>query len=277
MCDNGYLVKFNNFKENPNGTGKLHYQVLKEYGKVLWGQWSANGNIMSQTTYDRMNNEVPFYLYAFDKNTALLKMKVDQVLYKDEVINQSLEYLIPSYYSIDTPCTNYYLISKIEILPAISAQNLITANGNNVYDKARNVNSCSPWNVFWGEEVRTQSSPEIIEIKEIVCNKENNDDLLYTIYCYTSKTTGKEYIGMTNNISRRIAEHSNISNWQRERKKYLYTMFTVLGYDDFDLTILHQNLSENEAHYWEAKEIEQHNCYWPNGLNERNESHYLHK
>ena len=49
----------------------------------------------------------------------------------------------------------------------------------------------------------------------------------------------------------------------------------LMGLDDFEFHILHDNLSEKDAHYWEAKEIENHHSYFPDGFNERNESRFL--
>ena len=80
---------------------------------------------------------------------------------------------------------------------------------------------------------------------------------------------------MTNDIKRRRSEHENPTTWQREKKKYLYINMQMFGLDDFEFKILHENLTEEEAHYWEAKEIENYNSYFPNGFNERNESRYL--
>lgn len=57
----------------------------------------------------------------------------------------------------------------------------------------------------------------------------------------------KSYIGLTNDINRRKKEHESPSNWTREKKKYLYTAMQLMGLDDFEFHILHDNLSEKDA------------------------------
>lgn len=285
MTDKGYLVRFKNYALSEEGTGKLHYQVLAEMGQCIWGQWTANGNPMYESTFKRMNEEAPFYLYALDKQFALLKMRVERVLRKEEVVNEQLGYLIPTYYSIDTPCASYYLISQIDIFPPEeSTKVIITSSGNCAFNIAQ-VNSRGPIAVYWNENstIKAPSTPIkpsnymppqlTEEVKEI--KAEDNHD--YVVYRYRSTIDGKTYIGMTGNFKQRIAHHSNPNHWKngKEKWKVLYMMFAMYGYENYDLSILHSNLTKEEAEYWEAKEIENHDCYYPKGLNVRNESRHL--
>ena len=285
----GYFVKFNNFAAHPSGTGRLHIDVLSKYSQVLWGQWRNGINLLNEKIRKEMNDVAPFKFYALDKSVALLKMNVTRVLTREEVIAEKLEYLIPDYYNIDTPCSAYYLIDKIEILPVESALKIININTKkSIYDSAQ-VNSTTPWRVCeidndLGIEnivipnVTTKSvkfNPPVPSenIPNIISSKPKNET--YCIYQYYSKTMKKSYIGLTNDINRRKKEHESPSNWTREKKKYLYTAMQLMGLDDFEFHILHDNLSEEDAHYWEAKEIENHHSYFPDGFNERNESRFL--
>lgn len=281
--NDGYLVKFKNYAQSEKGTGKLHYDVLAQFGKVIWGQWSTKGNPMYDKTFNRMNKEVPFYLYALDNTFALLKMKVERVLRKEEVTQEELGYLIPTYYSIDTPCANYYLISQIEIFPPEEALKVIITSSGNPAITTGQVNSRAPMKVYWDNSNKDIISPNK-PIKPASYNppvakatSDNENNNTYAVYRYSSKIDGKTYIGMTKNLKDRISHHSNPNNWrsQKEQYKILYLMFSMYGYENYELTVLHENLTEDEAHYWEAKEIENHNCYFPNGLNKRDESKYL--
>lgn len=284
--DSGYLVRFKNFAQHPEGTGKLHYEILAKHGKCIWGQWTANGNPMYKSTFNRMNEEVPFYLYALDKQFALLKMKVERVLRKEEVISEQLDYLIPTYYSIDTPCASYYLISCIDIFPPEEAVKvIITSSGNCAFNIAQ-VNSRGPMAVHWEDSISTTivqpkikpssnyAPPVAKETKKAISDENNHN---YVVYRYQSKIDGKTYIGLTGNLKDRFSHHSNPNNWRsnKEKWKVLYMMFSMYGYENYEFTILHENLTKTEAEYWEAKEIENHNCYYPNGMNVRNESRHL--
>lgn len=285
MKHTGYFVKFNNFAMHPSGTGKLHIDVLAKHSQVIWGQWRNGVNLLNEKIRIEMNEVAPFDFYALDKNVALLKMHTTRVLTKEEVIAENLEYLIPEYYNIDTPCSAYYLIDKIEILPPASATKVINVNTNRTIYEAAQVNSTTPWRVkeidedLGVEDVviavappsRSKSAPPVAIKAPVAANEK------YSVYRYFSKTTKKCYIGLTNDINRRRKEHENPSSWVREKKKYLYTAMQLMGLEDFEFSILHTDLTEEEAHYWEAQEIELHNSYFPNGLNERNESRYLRK
>ena len=285
MKHTGYFVKFNNFAMHPSGTGRLHIDVLAKHSQVIWGQWRNGANLLNEKIRIEMNEVAPFDFYALDKNVALLKMHTTRVLTKEEVIAENLEYLIPEYYDIDTPCSAYYLIDKIEILPPISATKVINVNTNRAIYEAAQVNSTTPWRVKEIDEdlgienvviaaappSRFKSAPPVAVKAPIATNEK------YSVYRYFSKTTKKCYIGLTNDINRRRKEHENPGSWAREKKKYLYTAMQLMGLEDFEFSILHTDLTEEEAHYWEAQEIEIHNSYFPNGLNERNESRYLRK
>jgi hypothetical protein len=277
---NSYFLKFNNFQSHPEGTGRLHYKVLKEKGNVLWGQWRNGVNLLNRKIKNEMNNSTPFILYELDKDVALLKLTVIAVFDKEEVIERGLEEYIPSYYDVETPCSAFYMISAMEILPPEEAVQIVNINtGSSIYYSAQ-VNSTTPWRVRKSEETIAFTPKTIPQKTKALPPKSTeiqitDDNSGHCVYHYRSKSTGKSYIGMTNNIIRRRREHESPVTWQREKKKYLYVLMNILGLEDFDFEILHSGLTEEEAHHWEAVEIEQHNAYYPNGLNERNESKYL--
>lgn len=264
-----YVVKFNNYQANPAGTGRLHYQVLKEHGKVIWGQWRKGDTLLSEKRRTIMN-QAPFIFYALDREIALLKMTVEHVYTREEVIESRLEYLIPSYYSIDTPCSAYYLITNIEILPPEESARLVSSSGKIVYNHKGQISSVAPWQV-------TETDDEIILTKpieeKVEVTPKTTSDKVFSVYRYHCPKLGKSYIGMTCDIERRRREHENHA--VGKSKKFLYTMMDMLGLEEFEFEVLHTGLTEEEAHYWEAKEIENHNSYYPNGFNERNETRYL--
>ena len=89
----------------------------------------------------------------------------------------------------------------------------------------------------------------------------------YAVYRYRSKIDGKTYIGMTGNLKQRIAHHSNPNHWRtgKEKWKVLYMMFSMYGYDNYEFTVLHDNLTKEEAEYWEAKVSPLKLTYKPTG------------
>lgn len=286
MKSDGYIVKFVNYATHPEGTGKLHYDVLKQHGKCIWGQWSPKGGLMYETTYKRMNTEVPFSLYAVDKQFAILKMTVERVLRKEEVIAEGLEYLIPSYYSVETSCASFYLISSIESFPIDEIYKLIISSSGNCADRLNQVNSCGPVRVYWDNNASqhtiasTRSFLPPISKDEPEDNDVTNSERCHTIYRYRFKDKPDRcYIGRTSNLKRRIAHHSNQKNWlaTKEQWKVLYVMFQSCGYDSFEFDILHENLTLEEAKYLEAWEIENHQSYYrhQHGFNVKDESENL--
>lgn len=86
----------------------------------------------------------------------------------------------------------------------------------------------------------------------------------YLIYKYTSKTSGKSYIGQTNNPVARKKAHAKAAHdfaFASAIKKY--------GFEDFDYEILEENLSLDDANARESFYIESLNTLSPNGYNLR--------
>lgn len=287
MQDIGYIVTFKNYAAHPEGTGKLHYDVLKQHGKCIWGQWSPNGNLMYENTYKRMNTETPFFLYAIDRQFALLKMTVERVLRKEEVLDEGLDYLIPSYYSVNTPCANFYLISSIDSFPAEELDRLVVKSSGGSASNVHQINSRGPIKVYWSNDIIPQDfsvstrlylPPTAKETLEEDTSTDN--DRRHVVYRYTFKDKpNKHYIGRTGDLHKRIAHHSNRKNWlsSKEQWKVLYMMFQSCGYDSFEFSVLHDNLTLAEAKYLEAWEIERHQSYYRHqqGYNVKDESENL--
>jgi group I intron endonuclease len=86
----------------------------------------------------------------------------------------------------------------------------------------------------------------------------------YLIYMFTSPN-GKQYIGQTCNFSRRISEHRGSST----KCRVIHNAITKYGFENFDLSILEENLSIEEANLMERYYIEKFNTISPNGYNLR--------
>ena len=103
-----------------------------------------------------MKANLPFTLYVIDTQVALLKLTVTDVLTREEVIENKMEHLIPTYYSIDTPCSAYYVLSDIEILPVAAGDNIVNINTKKPITLSQQVNSTTPWRVRSLEEEKSQ-------------------------------------------------------------------------------------------------------------------------
>lgn len=105
----GYAVRFQQSEQTYK-----HLDILRDYGQVLWGQWRKPGSHaeLSKVTHDAMNKNGTT-IYAIGQ-TTVWNMHVEKVLTTEEVKDQELEYLIPSYYDINTPCYCWYLIDEIK-------------------------------------------------------------------------------------------------------------------------------------------------------------------
>ena len=87
--------------------------------------------------------------------------------------------------------------------------------------------------------------------------------LTYCVYKYTCAPTGKHYIGQTTDINRRSLSHqkpySNCLAFRNAIQKY--------GWDAFDLTVLAEGLTVEQANALEDQMIVEHNSISPGGYN----------
>lgn len=87
--------------------------------------------------------------------------------------------------------------------------------------------------------------------------------MTYVIYKYTSKTSGKGYIGQTKDLKTRQKYHqlpsSGCTYFKHAIQKY--------GWNDFYLEIIYQNLTEQEANRLEELTIAEHHTRTPHGYN----------
>lgn len=81
------------------------------------------------------------------------------------------------------------------------------------------------------------------------------------IYQLTSPS-GKSYIGQTKNLSTRLKQHQT----SPECRLFHYAI-KKYGWNSMVLTILKENLSLDEANYWEEYYINTYNTLTPNGYN----------
>lgn len=87
--------------------------------------------------------------------------------------------------------------------------------------------------------------------------------MIYTIYKHTCSITGKSYIGITNDMARRIREH---------RRAYstcaiLRNAITKYGWDNFTTDILVQGTNRTDILSLEQHLIQEHQTQSPNGYN----------
>ena len=144
----GYTQKLIESKETFS-----HVSFLAEYGQVLWGVWksetskaSFSKKVIKEVNENHNRDGVYFYLRGKDR---VLKIKVREILFTDEVKEKKLEKLIPSYYSIDTPVYCWYLVDEVTVYGNKDClKNLYTSNGKELYSVVGQSNPASPWEIF---------------------------------------------------------------------------------------------------------------------------------
>ena len=85
----------------------------------------------------------------------------------------------------------------------------------------------------------------------------------FIVYCHTNTITGQQYIGQTNQtLEERVGDCGlGYSN------QYLGHIIREYGWRHFTSEILKENLTQDEANYWERYYIKERNTLYPNGLN----------
>ena len=98
--------------------------------------------------------------------------------------------------------------------------------------------------------------------------------MIHYIYCYTNKVNGKQYIGQTNNLSRRRKQHIQDSIHQYSGHELSYNLpfhaaIRKYGIDNFDFEVLRTIDTEDWSivNMIESNYIKEYNCMAPNGYN----------
>lgn len=240
---------------------------------------STNKIKLGKKRFQEMETNYPFYLYAIDTlHQSFARFKIIQVyLNYTDIPNEKLHLIPKSLKALYGYA--YYEFIELKILPYEASNAVININTGRPIYEAKQINPNAPWYVeqidgVLGKYLIDNSSP---------LNSENLFES-YPNFCvyryYLDLPECKmSYIGMTKDIQQRYNHHKNPSSWnsKNEQNKFLYMAFKnpTLGYDKFQFEVLHSNLTEEEAHYWEAKEIQNFNAYFPFGFNVRNEDKYL--
>ena len=87
----------------------------------------------------------------------------------------------------------------------------------------------------------------------------------YCIYCQKNKINGKRYIGLTRAINPSKRWGSNGINYKQST--CFYSAIKKYGWDNFEHIILKENLTTEEAEYWEREYIQMYNTVAPSGYN----------
>lgn len=234
---------------------------------------------LGQNRFQEMETHYPFYLYVIDTlHQSFAKLKIIQIYINYSDIPNEKLYLIPESLK-QLYGYAYYEFSDLEVLPYEASNAVINVNtGNSLYE-VRQINSNAPWYVECLEgklgTYLIDNAPQP-DFEDSLGNYPN-----FCVYRYYLDLPNckMSYIGMAKDIQHRYDHHKNPSSWnsKNEHNKFLYIAFKnpAIGYDKFQFEILHSNLTEDEAHYWEAKEIQNFNAYFPFGFNVRNEDKYL--
>lgn len=88
---------------------------------------------------------------------------------------------------------------------------------------------------------------------------------MYCIYKWTNKTNGKSYIGASNDVQRRWLKHTGDA--QRGSSLPFHRAIQKYGKHDWNLEILHSNLTVDAAFTQESMCIKEHNSKVPSGYN----------
>lgn len=236
---------------------------------------------LSNKRYLEMEDSYPFYLYAIDTlHRAFARLKVIKVyLKKQDIPNDKLQLIPPKLQQLYAYA--YYEFIELKILPYEVSNSVVNVNTGKPVFEAKQINANAPWYV---KCIEGSLGKYLIDNTPMI--KEDNILGSYEKYCvyryYLSlPNCTMSYIGMSKDVQIRYNHHKNPSSWEskNESNKLLYLAFKnpTIGYDKFQFEILHDNLTEEEAHFWEAKEIQNFNSYYPFGFNVRREDKYLDK
>ena len=277
-CIEEYKNIFNQYKKGIFISNITDCKTRKHSLQERINGYSAQQKL-NYSRFLEMENSYPFDLYIIDTlHHVFARLTIIKVyLNKNDIPKEELV-LIPNsinnFYGYA-----FYKFIDLKQYSYESSNSIVNCNTKNPLFNALQINPCSPWRVekIDGQlgEYLTNNSPELTT--EDLLNQYSN----FCVYRYYLDLPNckMSYIGMTKNLQQRFQHHKNKGSWESksEKNKYLYTAFKnpAIGYDKFHFEVLHDNLTEEEAHYWEAQEIKNFNTYFPFGFNVRNEDRYL--
>ena len=85
---------------------------------------------------------------------------------------------------------------------------------------------------------------------------------MYYVYILASKRNGTLYIGVTNNIERRVAEHKNDSAEGFTKKYGIHLLVYVETHDDVNTAIQREKQLKKWNREWKINLIEKSNPNW---------------
>ena len=88
--------------------------------------------------------------------------------------------------------------------------------------------------------------------------------MVYTVYLRTNKVNGKQYVGQTNNLERRNYQFNSI---KCRYNTHLDDDRIIFGVDNFDVVVLAEVATREEAWELEQKYVKEFNTIFPNGYN----------
>lgn len=139
----GYALRFQESEQT-----FTHLDILREYGKVLWGQWRKPGSKAQYSTSTKQDiNANGANFYEIGQTTVWL-MHVERVMTKEEIIAEGLESLIPSYYNINTDCYCWYLVDDIKDFGSKDCLTSLYSSGGRMLARAHQIPGNAPWSVY---------------------------------------------------------------------------------------------------------------------------------
>jgi len=106
-------------------------------------------------------------------------------------------------------------------------------------------------------------------LKQPSYNRKTLEAKVTTVFCFTSKKTGKQYVGMTSKPPLvRLHELKTLANNQKKNNPHLYNALVTHNVDDWDIKILDVFTGPRGGR--RNKWIEQLNTVHPHGYNNFN-------
>ncbi|MHA7777678.1 GIY-YIG nuclease family protein [Roseibium sp. M-1] len=86
--------------------------------------------------------------------------------------------------------------------------------------------------------------------------------MTYYVYILASRMNGSLYIGVTNDLSRRVAEHRNGDGSNFSKKHEVYKLVYATAFDDVNEAIAQEKRLKKWRRSWKIQLIESSNPEW---------------